>query len=82
MCKLTKSKIMQAGTQSPQMMPYDKAFLYCMTSNENGYNDWRLPFEHESGKLSSILVWYEEDNDISKDTEHEFFAIPVRTIDD
>lgn len=80
MCKLTKSKIMQEGTQSPQMMPYDKAFLYCMTSNENGYNDWRLPFEHETGKLRSFLIWC--DDDICKDTDREFFAIPVRYMDE
>lgn len=70
----------QAGTISSHRLSYDEAFLYCITSNENGYKDWRLPFEHESGSLSSILVWYKED--IGKDTEHEFFAIPVRDIDD
>jgi len=78
MCKLTKLNI-AVGIKSPQRMSYDEAFLYCMTSTENGYKDWRLPISNESGNLSSILVWC--DDDIYKDTENEFFAIPVRTID-
>jgi hypothetical protein len=61
-------------------MPYDEAVLYCMTSNENGHNDWRLPLEPETSQFSTLLVWCDED--IDKDTENEFFAIPVRTIDD
>ncbi len=78
MCKLTKLN-MAVGIKSPQRMPYDEAFLYCMTSTENGYKDWRLPFEHETGDLITLLIWCNED--IFKDTENEFFAIPVRTID-
>jgi hypothetical protein len=60
-------------------LPYDEAFLYCMTSTENGYKDWRLPFEHETRNFTTLLIWCNED--IFKDTENEFFAIPVRTID-
>jgi hypothetical protein len=70
---------MAVGIKSPQRMPYDEAVLYCMTSNENGYKDWRLPFEHETGNFTTLLIWC--DDDIYKDTENEFFAIPVRTID-
>jgi hypothetical protein len=70
---------MAVGIKSPHRMPYDEAVLYCMTSTENGYKDWRLPFEHETGNFTTLLIWC--DDDIYKDTENEFFAIPVRTID-
>jgi len=69
---------MAVGIRSPHRMPYDEAVLYCMTSTENGYKDWRLPISHESGNLSSILVWC--DDDFFKDTDHQYYAIPVRTI--
>ncbi len=77
MCKLTKLN-MAVGIKSPQRMPYDEAFLYCMTSNENGYKDWRLPFEHETRDLTTLLIWCNED--IFKDTDHQYYAIPVRTV--
>jgi hypothetical protein len=69
----------QAGTISSHRLSYDEAFLYCITSNENGYKDWGLPTQNEARKLSSTLVWYNDD--VYKDIiDYQCYAIPVRTV--
>jgi hypothetical protein len=71
---------MQAGTISSHRLSYDEAFLYCITSTENGYKDWQLPTKSEARKLSGTLVW--ADDDFFKNTGYQYYAIPVRTIDE
>jgi hypothetical protein len=58
-------------------MTVDEAFLYCITLQYNGYNDWRLPTEFEYGYYAGLSFSWYTDRDQS---EFNWPAIPVRDI--
>lgn len=54
-----------APTFFPELT-YDEAWVYCVTLEHNGHNDWRLPTLLEWSNSSEILGWYEDAETVKK----------------
>jgi hypothetical protein len=69
--------VIELAPKSDCEMTVDEAFLYCITLQYNGYNDWRLPTEFEYGYYAGLSFSWYTDRDQS---EFNWPAIPVRDI--
>ena len=70
------------GPTPEDRMPYDLAFLYCLTLDHDGHKDWQLPDEglNISTYLGSPRTPYWVVNEV--EDELEWFCVPVRYVDD
>lgn len=63
-------------------IPFDQAWLYCLTLNYNNHKDWRLPTRKEYTDTGLIGRNYFDQNDIhnSGDPSCRLGVCPVRDI--
>jgi hypothetical protein len=54
-----------APTFFPQLT-YDEAWVYCLTLDYNGHNDWRMPTHKEWASRNELLGWYENAKTVKK----------------
>ena len=60
-------------------MPYDEAWLYCVTCTHDNYYDWRIPTVDEYKSSRCVLSWHETRY---KFLDPRYHVTPVRTKDD